>query len=68
MVKGGCDYDYFFEVDSERRYDFDAAFGPTDLFNFSAPVDEDEEVVGSSSGSDKIIPSQIIIANSISIC
>ena len=57
MVKGGNDYDYFFEVDGERRYDFDAAFGPTDLYNFSAPADEDEERVGSSSGSGVIIPS-----------
>ena len=68
MVKGGNDYDYFFEVDGERRYDFDAAFGPTDLYNFSAPVDEDEEDVGSSNSSGEIIPNQIIIANSISIC
>ena len=68
MVKGGNAYDYFFEVDGERRYDFDAAFGPTDLYNFSAPVDEDENELGSPSGSGIIIPTQIIIANSISIC
>ena len=57
MVKGGNDYDYFFEVDGERRYDFDATFGPTDLYNFSAPADEAEERVGSSSNSGVIIPS-----------
>ena len=68
MIKGGNDYDYFFEVDGERRYDFDAAFGPTDLYNFSAPVDEDREEVGSPSVGGIIIPTQIIIANSISIC
>ena len=42
MVKGDRDYDYFFEVDGERRYDFDAAYGPADLFNYAASIDDAE--------------------------
>lgn len=57
MVKGGHSYDYFFEVDGERRYDFDASFGPTDLYNFSAPADEDSDnTLGSSCAGQKTIP------------
>ena len=65
MIKSDSTYDYFFEVDGERRYDFDSTFGPTDLFNYKAPADEDE---ASATKEERIVPSQIIIANSISIC
>ena len=32
------DYDYFFEVDGERKYDFDLDFRTVDLFNYQMPV------------------------------
>ena len=66
IVKGDRDYDYFYEVDGERRYDFDAAYGPADLINYPAPV-EDTENMGSDKTKGKIVRSQIIIANSIRI-
>jgi hypothetical protein len=66
IVKGDRDYDYFYEVDGERRYDFDAAYGPADLFNYAAPVEDTENMVSAKSKG-KIIRSQIIIANSIRI-
>ena len=68
MVKGDLDYDYFFEVDGERRYDFDAVFGPAELYNFSAPADEDDNSLQSANFEESTVPFQIITANSISIC
>ena len=65
MIKSDSTYDYFFEVDGERRYDFDSTFGPADLFNYKAPADEDEV---STYNEERIVKSQIIIANSITIC
>ena len=57
MVKSDATYYYFFEVDSERRYDFAQTFGPTDLYNYIAPVDEDDVDFRSTTCSEKIIPS-----------
>ena len=65
MIKSDSTYDYFFEVDGERRYDFDSTFGPADLYNYKASADEDEV---STYNDERIVKSQIIIANSISIC
>lgn len=33
----GLEYDYFFEVDGARKYDFDLDFRTVDLFNYSLP-------------------------------
>ena len=66
MIKGDREYDYFYEVDGERTYDTDAEFGRAELFNYTSN-DEDAEDMDFVERKGKIIPSQIIIANSIRI-
>ena len=66
MIKGDREYDYFYEVDGERTYDTDAEFGSAELLNYTAN-DEDAEDMHFIERKGKIIPSQIIIANSIRI-
>ena len=36
-MQASRDYDYFFEVDGERKYDFDLDFRTVDLFDYAMP-------------------------------
>ena len=62
-MRSGVDYDYFFEVDGERKYDFDVDFRTVDLFNYAMQSQSGETDI---QPTDKVAH-QIIIANQIQI-
>ena len=49
-MQANKDYDYFFEVDGERKYDFDLDFRTVDLFNYSKQAQNGTEAFCDYSG------------------
>jgi hypothetical protein len=41
-MKAGVEYDYFFEVDGARKYDFNLDFRTVDLFDYSLPMQNED--------------------------
>ena len=41
-MQAGAEYDYFFEVDGERKYDFDLDFRAVDLYDYPQTAQSDD--------------------------
>ena len=65
-MRTGEEYDYFFEVDDERRYDFDCEYDSVEIIDARASSQAGAGTCGVPMGAPAmmaLVPGQIIIAN-----
>lgn len=65
MMRDNEEFEYFFEIDGERRYDFDNDFNRVEIVQGTSSMPMTQCCTTTMA---PVVPGQIIIANTIQIC